>query len=128
MSMIDFFDLQDRVFSFGVKAFGLENMADPKMRCLRLAEEAVEAAQVYGVEKEKLHLLIDLVYSRPIGEARREVSQIGMTWIALVHSQGYLGDLMVEQELRRCLAKHEKDPTAFKKRNQEKVDMGLRVD
>lgn len=109
-------------WEWAVSAFGHEHCSDPKVRSLRLCEEAVELAQSLDVDKEKLHLLIDTVYSRPKGDHQQELGGVAMTFAVICHAFGTDPDRELERELDRVLAiPLEK----FAKRNQDKIDLGL---
>jgi NTP pyrophosphatase (non-canonical NTP hydrolase) len=104
------------------RSFGAEHVSDVPVRCLRLAEEAVELAQAAGVPKDKLLDLVGIVYSRPKGEIAQEIGGVMMTATVLCAALDTDTDWHFENELRRVLAKSTEH---FAKRNQEKIDLGL---
>ena len=109
-------------WEWAVRSFGSEHVTNPRIRALRLAEETVELAQSLDVTAEQLHKLIDVVYSRPVGEAYKEVGGVMVTLSILCTTLGLNPEKMFEIELRRVLSK----PTDFyTERNQEKIDLGL---
>jgi hypothetical protein len=93
------------------------------MRALRLAEEAVELAQAHAIDKEKMHHLVEVVYSRPIGDPLRELGGVLMCAYVMSRAQGLGPEQVFEQELTRCLSI---DPEKFSQRNQDKIDLGLK--
>ena len=124
-------NLDEITHDWGVRAFGEDNMDDPRMRALRFVEEAVEAAQAAGVPESKLHTVISEVYKRPPGNIRQELGGCMLTLRMLIRACTKLvfvenaptaEDLYVE-EIRRVLSK---SPEHYAKRNQEKIDLGLK--
>jgi len=107
---------------WAIRSFGSDHVNDIPVRALRLAEEAVELAQAAGVSKDKMHALIDIVYSRPVGDLRQEIGGVMMTTTVLCAVLREDTDYYFETELRRVLAK---SPEHFAKRNQDKIDLGL---
>ena len=122
--------LQRIAFQWGLRAFGVNHMWDDKVRALRFAEEAIELVQTTGVDKTKLHLLIDLVYERPPGNVTQEVGGVMVTLSvlslilrpALKSAVGIDLEEAFLLEVERCL---DKDPKVFAVRNQVKIDAGL---
>lgn len=104
------------------RSFGAEHVSNIPVRCLRLAEEAVELAQAAGIPKDKMYDLIDIVYSRPRGELTQELGGVMMTAVVLSAAMGLDADHFFEIELRRVLAKPAEH---FAERNQEKIDLGM---
>lgn len=122
MSSVD--TLTQIAWEWGLRCFGSSHMTDKPMRALRLAEECVEYAQTTGLPKEQLHTLIEVVYSRPVGDPLQELG--GVMVCAAVCGKNQLGlsnmEQVFEAEVRRVLAK---SPEDFAKRNEEKVALGL---
>jgi NTP pyrophosphatase (non-canonical NTP hydrolase) len=106
-----------------VRCFGTEHAFDTHVRALRLAEEAIEFAQSVLVDTEKLHSLIDYVYSKPAGQPSQELGGVSITLLAACSSAGVEISEVLEAELKRILAK---SPEHFANRNQVKVDAGFR--
>jgi NTP pyrophosphatase (non-canonical NTP hydrolase) len=104
------------------RSFGDEHVYNGPIRALRLAEEAVELAQAYGIPKDKVIDLIGIVYSRPAGIPSQELGGVMMTTTVLAASLGHDPEMYLENELRRVLAK---PVHHFAQRNQEKLDLGL---
>lgn len=104
------------------RSFGEEHVSNVPVRCLRLAEEAVELAQAAGVPKNKMLDLVEIVYSRPKGKVSQEIGGVIMTPTVLCAAFGFDTDHFFETELRRVLAKSTEH---FAKRNQDKIDLGL---
>lgn len=107
---------------WSIRSFGEAHVRDRKVRALRLAEEAVEFAQARQVPIEQMHLLIDTVYSRPVGDADQEIGGVFMTAIIAAAIEGLDPEECFLRELRRVLAKPSEH---FAKRNQDKLDLGL---
>jgi len=117
------YKLQMLAFEWGTRCFGKDHMINQRIRSLRHAEEAIELAQVCGVELELMHKLVDVVYSRPHGLPRAELGGSLLTAgvLTLILTGESINEILYE-ELRRCLRA---DPEDFAKRNQEKIGLGL---
>jgi hypothetical protein len=89
---------------------------------LRLAEEAIEAAQSAGCDPATLHKLIDYIYARPAGSIHREIGGVGITLLALANAEGLNADACEHGELHRVLSK---PLSHFTARNQVKNDAGF---
>lgn len=94
-------------------------------RGLRVVEEAIEFCQALGVPKDKVMLAVEIVYGKPVGEAKQELGGTLMTAYIAAEILGWEPDEVCERELRRVLSK---SPEHFAKRNQDKLDAGLLVD
>lgn len=108
---------------WAIRAFGQEHVYNSRIRALRVAEEAVELAQACMVPKEKLIELVNIVYCRPVGDPAQELGGIYMTTHIMCARLGYDPDIVFEMELARVL---DKPAEYYTKRNQEKLDLGLR--
>jgi NTP pyrophosphatase (non-canonical NTP hydrolase) len=104
------------------RSFGREHVYNFSIRALRLAEEAVELAQAYGIPKDKMLNLVEIVYKRPKGNPEQELGGVMMTATVLAGAHGHDPDVFFEEELRRVLRK---SPEHFAERNQDKLDLGL---
>lgn len=109
-------------WDWGVRCFGIEHMLNTNVRALRAAEEMIELSQALGVDAAKLHSLIDIVYSRQVGEPSQEFGGLMLTTMVLAWGQNVKLEHCLEEEILRCLSK---PPEHFTKRNQIKIDMGL---
>lgn len=109
---------------WAIRCFGSEHVSDLPTRALRTAEEAVELAQACGVGMEKMFDLVRVVYSRPRGSPVQEIGGIMLTVAVLCAVRGYDPDELFLTELRRVL---DKPADHFAKRNQDKLDMGLKA-
>lgn len=107
---------------WAIRCFGNDHFVNRPVRALRLAEEAVELAQAFLIPKEKMLELVEIVYGRPLGNARQELGGVALTATVLAASFGQDLDYFLEDELRRVL---DKPADHFSKRNQEKIDLGL---
>lgn len=115
--------LSQLAFDWGMRCFTPEHMYNRPVRALRLAEEAVETAQVCEVPIEMMHTLVDVVYSRQRGSLRQELGGVLLTTAVLTLAAGE-GDPeeVFFDELARVLRK---TPEHFAKRNEEKLQLGL---
>ena len=91
-------------------------------RGLRLLEEAIELAQAVGCDRDQMHLLVDKVMERPVGQIVQEIGGVSVCLLALGESMGIDVDHAEKAEIARILAK---DPAHFRKRWQEKIDLGV---
>lgn len=107
---------------WSIRSFGRDHVCNKKVRALRLAEEAVEFCQARNVPIEQMHLLIDTVYCRPVGDANQEIGGVFMTTVIAAAIEGLDPEECFLAELRRVLAK---SPEHFHQRNQEKLQLGL---
>jgi len=112
------------VLDWAIRCFGMDHVYNLPIRALRLAEEAVELTQAYGIPKEKMLDLVEIVYSRPVGDKEQELGGVALTTTVLAAAYGQDLDYFFDRELRRVLSK---PPTHYADRNQEKLDLGLIV-
>lgn len=109
-------------YDWAVRSFGTHNTNHLPMRALRLAEEAIELAQAHGLPKEKMQHLVDVVYSRPIGNPYKELGGVLMCVNVMSAAQKLDPEGIFADELNRCLSK---TPEFFFARNRDKIEMGL---
>jgi hypothetical protein len=105
---MDMNDRKSRQAEVGRRAkryFGTEQATSLPQRGLKLAEEAMEAAQACGTDREQLHRLIDYVYDRPVGELRQECGGVSVTLLALGEAGGIDIDTAERDELTRFMSK-----------------------
>lgn len=115
---------QRQVHDWCVAAFGDDHARSIQQRGVRLAEEAIEAAQACGCDKDMLHRLIDHVYSKPVGDLRQEAGGVGVTLLALAAAAGIDADGAELAEVDRVInlpLEH------FAKRNAAKNAAGFNV-
>ena len=106
-------------YQWGVRAFGGLHMVDPKVRALRLLEEAAELAQAAGVPEGQAALCVQHVYKRPPGNMLQEMGGVFVTALVFCEARGWDPEQVVLEEVQRVLAK------PFAQRNQAKLDAGL---
>ncbi len=92
-------DLGARILRWTQETFGLA--ISPRERALRLLEEAVELAQTEGVTRQVAACIVTRVFSRPEGNARREVSQVALTLWGYCEHHGLDPADLAADELRR---------------------------
>lgn len=114
--------LKNITWQWALRAFGYERVTDKRIRALRLTEEVVELAQILGVDQKQLHKLVDVVYSRPVGQVHQEIGGIMVTLCVLCAALDINPDTAFEMELLTIL---NRSPEHFEKRNKEKMDLGL---
>lgn len=113
---------QSRVADWCAAAFGTGQASSVEQRGLRLLEEAIEAYQAAGCNREQAHKLVDYVFSRPAGDLRQELGGVGITLLALANASGASADAEEVRELDRVLSKPLEH---FAARNQAKNDAGF---
>lgn len=113
------------VNAWGVTAFGYQEANSVAQRGIRLAEEAIEAAQACGCSAEMVHRMVDYVYSRPSGELAQELGGVGITLLALAEAARLSADDEEARELLRVLSK---PISHFIERNISKNNAGFKAD
>lgn len=116
---------QRRVARWCNDAFGTGHALDVPQRGIRLVEEAIEAAQAAGCERDMVHRLVDYVFDRPAGELAQEIGGVGLTLLALSHAAQVLADDCEAAELDRVLSK---PLSHFAARNEAKNAAGFKVE
>lgn len=109
-------------YDWGLRCFGSDHMRSIPTRALRQLEESIEFAQSIGLSKDEIHLLTEVVYSRPVGKPLQELGGILVTTSVLCTALDTDIETVFETEIRRCLAK---SPEHFAQRNREKLQLGL---
>src|SRR5262245_8584190 len=94
---------QARVHQWCAAAFGNDHATSTEQRGLRLAEEAIEAAQAAGCDPTTLHKLIDYVYSRQSGNLEQELGSVGLCVLAMAASAGVSADACEMKECQRVM-------------------------
>jgi NTP pyrophosphatase (non-canonical NTP hydrolase) len=116
--------LDEIVWDWGTRCFGVAHMEHTPIRALRMIEESIELAQACGVDHEQLHKLVDIVYARKRGNVNQEVGGAYLTLRMLCRAF----ELDIEEEylreIRRCLSKN---PADFAARNEDKIQLGLKA-
>lgn len=114
--------LQTRVRNWVIGCFGQKSFESKRERSARLVEEAIELAQACGLEKDYVGKILDIVYSKPVGEVKQEVGGVAVCLLALSDSYGFFAGDALEEEVRRL----EKVPVGyFRRRHQAKTDAGI---
>lgn len=106
-------------YDWAKRCFGKEHVENGAVRGLRHVEEATEVAQCLGATKEDIIKVIEMVYSRPVGELYKEIGGSFLTLLVLCESHGISADDAVLSEVIRVLSK---DQNYFVMRNAEKVN------
>lgn len=97
--------LQNIVHNWCARAFGDNHARSIEQRGIRLAEEAIEAAQAAGCERAMVHRLVDYVFDRPVGELQQEIGGVGVTLLALGAAAAIDVDYAERKEITRVLPK-----------------------
>lgn len=114
---------QAAVLDWVRSTFGEATLA-PEERIMRFLEEAIELAQAEELAPERIHALIDHVYSKPPGEPVQEVGGVSVTLLAYCEMRGISADHSEKTEFERVLsipADH------FRKRHDIKARAGVAV-
>jgi hypothetical protein len=98
---------QQEVGNWAISCFGEEIAQNQKERNYRFLEEALELVQSLGCSAKEARILLEYVYSRPIGESRQEVGGVLVTLAALCEANGLDMDEAGKTELKRCWEKIE---------------------
>lgn len=96
---------QRRVYEWAAAAFGEAHASSVGQRGLRLVEEAIEAYQAAGGNREQARLLVDYIFDRPAGELSQELGGVGLTLLAFAQAAGVSADDAERAELDRVLSK-----------------------
>lgn len=104
------------------RCFGIQVVASKSERALRIVEEALELVQIEGVPIDTVKHLVEVVYSRPIGNRNQEIGGIMVTTAVYCHAQNLSMEYEFQIELARIL---DKDPNKFRQRQKEKSDLGV---
>lgn len=110
-------------FDWGVRCFGKAQMYSKPYRALRMAEEAIELAQVCDVSEAQMKQLVKIVYSRPPGKIEQEIGGVMVTLTVFCKAQNFDPINLYQLEIERCLSKPESE---FIRRNAEKDALGLK--
>ena len=94
-------DYQQRVSSWLVECFGKDVALDKQERLHRFLEEALELAQAGGCSRREAELLLNYVFSRPIGHVDQEVGGVLVTLAGVCQAQGISMKLAGDRELAR---------------------------
>lgn len=99
---------QERVNEWMQACFGSVIAGDTYERNCRFLEEALELMQACGLGYDDCHMLIDYVFSRPVGDKAQEVGGVAVTLAALCNAQGLSVEQCGEDELSRVWANIER--------------------
>ncbi len=69
--------LQALAIDWARRCFGWQHVSDPKVRAMRLVEEAIELCQALDVSTAQVMRCVEIVYARPHGDARQELWRRG---------------------------------------------------
>jgi hypothetical protein len=101
----DLSPFQGRVAPFMEHCFGPEISADTVERYHRFIEESLELAQALGCSAQDAHMLVDYVFSRPVGQPHQEVGGVMVTLAALCLAADLDMHIAGENELWRVWGK-----------------------
>lgn len=104
--------------------FGAEHANSVPQRALRFLEEAVEAYQAAGADKEMAHKLIDFVFDRPRGDLAKEIGAVGLTLLGFAAAAELDADREEDREISRVILMN---PREHAQRNKDKNEAGFDV-
>jgi len=92
---------QQRVHDWVTEVFGDESLRNVQERAMRFIEEAIELTQVCEVPQERVHRMVNYVFSRSVGEAQQEMGGCLVTLYALSSCLNVDAEEALETELTR---------------------------
>lgn len=98
---------QERVATWVRSCFPPSAWCDTDERSHRFLEEALELVQSTGITRENAHVLVDYVYSRPVGDPHHETGGVLVTLAALCTAMNVNLASAGRDELRRNWSKIE---------------------
>ena len=93
-------EFQNNVKDWAIECFGEYIAMNKPERCHRFLEESLELVQAAGISKQECLLLLDYVYSRPVGELPQEIGGTIVTLAALCTAYGYNLEELAGTELQ----------------------------
>lgn len=87
--------------------FGDTVLHDKVERSDRFLEEALETVQAAGMDRDRVLMLVDYVFSRPVGEMHQEIGGAFITLLALAVSSGMSTERCALDELFRYYQKQD---------------------
>lgn len=115
---------QERIASWAVMAFGLDQATSLPQRGLRLLEEAIETFQACGGDEAMAQKLVSFVFARPPGTVGQELGGVAVTTLALAAAAGLSADEEECREIHRVLNKPVRE---FTERNVNKNAAGFKI-
>lgn len=112
--------LLDICFSWALRAFGPDQMANRPTRAIRILEEAAELCQAVDVDPSVALKVVADVYGRPVGVPRQEMGGILVTAYLFCSMNNWDPEDVFAAELNRVLAK---PVEFFTRRNGEKINL-----
>lgn len=93
-------DIQSRNLDFCLRCFGFSNTFNKRERAYRYAEEAMELLQAAGLTKSEVEYILSHVYSKEVGDLRKELANAQQTLLALSSAYGIHLEDEVERDLK----------------------------
>lgn len=112
-------DRQATVAAWVRDVFGEALLSDRVERGLRVLEEAAELAQAMGVDADVADRVTARVYSRPVGDAAKELGAVRVTLLAAAECLGVSADRAEHDEVERLIVR---DPELSRRSHERKVD------
>lgn len=105
--------------------FGAEVLASRRERAARVLEEAIELAQAEGLSIAKCERILEVVYSKPVGDPSQEAAGVGTTLLAWAAATGVDLQATIQAEINRI---HSLPVDHFRKKGIEKKALGVTGD
>lgn len=102
--------------------FGVEAFTNRRERAARVLEEAIELAQAEGVPIEKSRRIMEVVYSKPVGEPSQEAAGIMTTLMGWAAATDHDIEKVTRDEIDRI---HALPLDYFARKKVEKRDLGV---
>jgi hypothetical protein len=115
---------QAAILAWAKLAFSEDQATSLPQRGIRLLEEAIEAYQACGGQRDAADRLVGYVFSREPGELGQELGGVAVTTLCLAAAAGLSADRCEQHEVRRVLSRPIEE---FTRRNQAKNDAGFLV-
>lgn len=115
---------QKLIYDWCARVFGEPHAASVAQRGIRLAEEAIEAAQAAGCEREMLHQLVDHIFEKPAGDLFQELGGVSVCALVMAESVGISLDSCEVCEIDRVTSKPDDH---FRQRNAVKNAAGFDI-
>lgn len=98
---MDIISYQQRIRTWLQRVLGDEVRTNRAERAARLVEEAIELAQVEGVELDGIDRIAKRVYRRPVGEASQEVAGVAVCLLAFADATSIDLNAVTGKEIAR---------------------------
>lgn len=113
---------QTAAWNWAAQSFGDSHVMDLKVRTLRVLEEAIELYQSLEGDEATAHKLLAHIFTKPLGEPKKELGGLSVTMLVLATSLNTSLDACEVIELNRVLSKPLEH---WRERNERKNALGF---